>query len=90
MVFLSMLQEFYFFLLREALVTSVAGVFRFVCSWWSALRQRGFGCTSALSLLFVDVHGGSKKKKPTPGRKIFRVSAEFNMKFTLFSPRITL
>lgn len=53
----------FFFLLREALVTSVAGVFRFMCSWWSSLRQRGVGCTSASSLHFADVYGRTVKKK---------------------------
>jgi hypothetical protein len=57
MVFLSYAGGFIFFLLRETLVTSVAGVFRFMCSWWSAYRRHSARYTAADPLLFADVYG---------------------------------
>ena len=63
MVLLSNAGGFVFFLLREALVTSVAGVFRFMCSWWSAYRQHSARYTAADPLLFADVYGRTVKKK---------------------------
>ena len=57
------LRRRFFPLLREALVTSVAGVFRFMRSWWSACRQHSARYTAADPLLFADVYGRIEKKK---------------------------
>lgn len=50
-------------------VTSVAGVFRVVCSWWSAYRRHSTGYTAADPLLFANVYGRIVKKKADTWRK---------------------